>query len=152
MILYLVKNERKEKKLTAAWFGKNAQLKRMKFKETKLAIWYKGRSETTTEGFPDGSVVKNLPANAGDMDSIPGLGQSHMPQAQLSPFATTIEPVLESLGTSTTEPTDPRACVPQNERSQQWEAHTLQLESSSHSLQLEKSPHSNENPAQPKIN
>ena len=27
-------------------------------------------------GFPDGTVVKNLPANAGDMDSIPGLGIS----------------------------------------------------------------------------
>ena len=25
-------------------------------------------------GFPDGSVVKNPPANAGDVDSIPGLG------------------------------------------------------------------------------
>ena len=26
-------------------------------------------------GFPGGSVVKNLPANAGDMGSIPGLGR-----------------------------------------------------------------------------
>ena len=30
-------------------------------------------------GFPGGSVVKNLPANAGDMGSIPDLGRSHMP-------------------------------------------------------------------------
>ena len=30
--------------------------------------------------FPCGSVVKNLPANAGDAGSIPGLGRSHMPQ------------------------------------------------------------------------
>ena len=29
-------------------------------------------------GFPHGSVVKNLPANAGDMGSIPGAGRSHM--------------------------------------------------------------------------
>ena len=28
-------------------------------------------------GFPRGSVVKHLPANAGDMGSIPGLGRSH---------------------------------------------------------------------------
>ena len=28
------------------------------------------------ENFPDGTVVKNLPANAGDMGSIPGLGRS----------------------------------------------------------------------------
>ena len=27
-------------------------------------------------GFPGGSVVKNQPANAGDMDSSPGLGRS----------------------------------------------------------------------------
>ena len=27
-------------------------------------------------GFPGGSVVKNLPANAGDSDSIPGSGRS----------------------------------------------------------------------------
>ena len=26
-------------------------------------------------GFPSDSVVKNLPANAGDLDSIPGLGR-----------------------------------------------------------------------------
>ena len=29
-------------------------------------------------GFPAGSVVKNLLANAGNTDSIPGLGGSHM--------------------------------------------------------------------------
>ena len=28
------------------------------------------------EGFPGGSVVKNLPANAGDVGSIPGSGRS----------------------------------------------------------------------------
>ena len=28
------------------------------------------------QGFPDGSVVKNPPANAGDADSIPGSGRS----------------------------------------------------------------------------
>ena len=27
-------------------------------------------------GFPDGTVVKNLPASAGDAGSIPGLGRS----------------------------------------------------------------------------
>ena len=29
--------------------------------------------------FPGGTVVKNLPANAGDMGSSPGPGRSHMP-------------------------------------------------------------------------
>ena len=30
-------------------------------------------------GFPGGAVVGNLPANAGDTSSSPGLGRSHMP-------------------------------------------------------------------------
>ena len=30
-------------------------------------------------GFPGGTVVKNQPANAGDMSSSPGPGRSHMP-------------------------------------------------------------------------
>ena len=32
-------------------------------------------------GLPGGSVVKNLPANAGDTGSVPDLGRSHMPQS-----------------------------------------------------------------------
>ena len=31
-----------------------------------------------SRGFPGGTVVKNLPANTGDMGSSPGLGRSHM--------------------------------------------------------------------------
>ena len=31
------------------------------------------------EGFSGGAVVKNLPVNAGDVGSSPGLGRSHMP-------------------------------------------------------------------------
>ena len=32
-------------------------------------------------GFPGGAVVKNPPANAGDVGSSPGLGRSHMPRS-----------------------------------------------------------------------
>ena len=32
-------------------------------------------------GFPGDPVVKNSPANAGDMGSIPGAGRSHMPRS-----------------------------------------------------------------------
>ena len=35
----------------------------------KMIIW----------DFPGGTVVKNPPANAGDMGSCPGPGRSHMP-------------------------------------------------------------------------
>ena len=34
-----------------------------------------------SERLPGGSVVKKLPANAGDKGSIPGLGRSHTPQS-----------------------------------------------------------------------
>ena len=44
------------------------------------------------EGFSGGSVVKNLPANAGDIGSIPGGKIPHATQ-QLSLCTTTIEPV-----------------------------------------------------------
>ena len=33
------------------------------------------------EGFPGGSVIKNLLANAGNRGRIPDLGRSHMPQS-----------------------------------------------------------------------
>ena len=35
--------------------------------------------KTKQGGFPCGSVVKNLPANAGDIGLIPGPGRFHMP-------------------------------------------------------------------------
>ena len=37
--------------------------------------------KTTVRGFPGGAVVENLPANAGDTGSSPGLGRSHMLQS-----------------------------------------------------------------------
>ena len=35
----------------------------------------------SSRGFPGGAVVENLPANAGDTGSSPGLGRSHMPRS-----------------------------------------------------------------------
>ena len=40
---------------------------------------------TTTLGFPDGSVVKNPPANTGDTDLIPELGRS-LPEQNGNPL------------------------------------------------------------------
>ena len=37
--------------------------------------------KTICAGFPGGAVVENLPANAGDTGSSPGLGRSHMPRS-----------------------------------------------------------------------
>ena len=36
--------------------------------------------KTEKKGFPGGTVVENLPANAGDTGSSPGLGRSHVPR------------------------------------------------------------------------
>ena len=37
--------------------------------------------EPNFRDFPGSTVVKNLPANAGDMGSIPGPRRSHMPRS-----------------------------------------------------------------------
>ena len=39
----------------------------------------KGHIIYDSRDFPGGAVVKNPPANAGDMGLIPGPGRSHMP-------------------------------------------------------------------------
>ena len=41
----------------------------------------KGLLRHGSRGFPGGAVVENLPANAGDTGSSPGLGRSHMPRS-----------------------------------------------------------------------
>ena len=51
----------------------------------------KEESENGCEGLPGGTVVKNLPASAVDMDFIPDVGRFHMLLKQLSPCATTTE-------------------------------------------------------------
>ena len=38
-------------------------------------------SKSEKKGFPGGAVVENLPANAGDTGSSPGLGRSHVPRS-----------------------------------------------------------------------
>ena len=39
----------------------------------------KNKNKERNRAFPCGAVVKNPPANAGDMGLSPGLGRSHMP-------------------------------------------------------------------------
>ena len=56
----------------------------------------------TFEAFP-GHSVKNLPASARDMGSIPDLGRPPDASLQLGWRATAMEPVLESPGATTTE-------------------------------------------------
>ena len=88
-------------------------------------------------GFLRGSVVKNLPANAGVMGLIPGPGRSRMPRGNDARA-----PQLLSLGSGAQgprllKPTYPTAYAPQQEKPLQWEGHAAQLESGHHSAQLE---------------
>ena len=39
------------------------------------------KKNSDIRGFPGGAAVENLPANAGDTGSSPGLGRSHMPRS-----------------------------------------------------------------------
>ena len=50
-------------------------------KTTQFKNWWRIWIDISLKGFPGGAVVENLPANAGDMGSSPGLGRSHMPQS-----------------------------------------------------------------------
>ena len=69
--------------------------------------WQKGGNRDS----PDGTVVKNPPADAGDTGSIPGLGRSHMPRSKKARA-----PQLLSLRATTTEACTPRARAPQQEK------------------------------------
>ena len=106
----------------------NTTIKRVERKRIKVQPW----------GFPSGSVVKNLLANAGDMDSLPGPGRSHVPRGKWAPDPQLLhlssKPRLLSPRAATTE-----GRAPQQENSPCW-------------LQLEKSLLSNKDTAQPKIN
>ena len=83
--------------------------------------------------FPGGAVVKNQPANAGDMGSSPGPGRSHMLWSNkvhalqlLSLHSRARMPQLLSLRAATTEAHAPRAHAPQQDKPPQREARTPQ--------------------------
>ena len=69
-----------------------------------------------TEDFPGGTVDKNLPANAGDMGSVPGPGRFHILQSNKAHG-----PQLPSPWAAATESHMPRAHALQ-EKPPQWEA------------------------------
>ena len=51
-----------------------ADTNRKVYKVFQITIKFEG-------GFPGGAVVENLPANAGDAGSSPGLGRPHVPRS-----------------------------------------------------------------------
>ena len=82
-------------------------------------------------------VQKNLPANAGNTGSIPGLEKSQRAMGQLSPCATTTEPILESPQAATMKPMHLEPCSATREATTMRSLHTA-TESSPHLPQLEK--------------
>ena len=80
-----------------------------------------------------GTLVKNPPANAGDVGSSPSQGRSHMPRSNearasqlLSLHSRAHEPQLLGPCATTTESRVPRAHAPQQEKPPLWEARTPQ--------------------------
>ena len=76
-------------------------------------------------GFPGGAVVENLPANAGDTGSGPGLGRSHMPRSNWAREPQLLSLHVWSLCSATREATTVRGpctamksgpCLPQLEK------------------------------------
>ena len=87
-------------------------------------------------------LVKNLPANAGETDSIPGRGRSHIPWSSwdrephlLSLCSRAWEPQLLSPRATATEACTLQSLCLQQEKPLQWEARAVQLETSPRSPQ-----------------
>ena len=88
-------------------------------------------------GFPGGVVVENLPANAGDTGSGPGLGGSHMPRRNWAR-----EPQLLSLRAWSLCSAAGEAAIVRGPRTA--------MKSGPHLPRLERKPsHRNEDPTQP---
>ena len=72
----LLKRLQIQKEVSPFYIGKQIQPITYMFSETITSPQIR-----VLEGFPGGAVVENLPANAGDTGSSPGLGRSHMPRS-----------------------------------------------------------------------
>ena len=95
-------------KILASWVGVQTPGVYVIVKEHKLR-------KAVEEDFPGDSVDENLPANAGDIGSIPGLGRFHMPPGNQARV--------------------PRACAPQPREATTGESLKTGAKSSLHSLQ-----------------
>ena len=92
-------------------------------------------------------MVENLPANAGDTGSSPGLGRSHMPRSSLAR-----EPQLLSLRVWSLCPTTGGAAIEKGPRTAMKSGPRTAMKSGPRLPQLEKALALTEDPTQPKIN
>ena len=107
--------------------------KKQKKKMNKRNSLKKKKRNQVRQDFPGSPVVGSLPASAGDIGSIPGLGRSHMLQGSWG-----CVPQLLSWHAASTE-----ACLPR--------ARALQQEKPPFATTTER-PHSTEDSGKPKIN
>ena len=93
-------------------------------KSLDLAILFPGQStnfgklrrKEVSVGFPGGSVVKNLPANAGDTGSIPDPGRFHTPRSKEACVPQLLSPCSRAWEPQLMKPTHPRAHTLQQEK------------------------------------
>ena len=79
MIVKMIQNPENRMEKIQETFNKD--LEELKSKQTMMNYTINEIKNALEGGFPGGAVVENLPANAGDTGSSPGLGSSHMPQS-----------------------------------------------------------------------
>ena len=70
-------------------------------------------------GFPGGPATKNPPANAGNTDSVPGPGRSHMPQSTQAHVPQLLSLCSRAWELQLLRPARPRVCAPQCEKTPQ---------------------------------
>ena len=99
------------------------------------------------QGFPGGTVVENLPANAGDTGSSPGLGGSHMPWSNWAREPQLLSLRIWSLCSATRE-----AAVVRGPRTAMKSGPHTTMKSGPHLPQLEKALARTKDSTQPKIN
>ena len=79
MIVKMIQNHGNRMEKIQETFNKD--LEELKSKQTVMNNTINEIKNSLEGGFPGGAVVENLPANAGDTGSSPGLGRSHMPRS-----------------------------------------------------------------------
>ena len=92
-------------------------------------------------GVPGGAVVENLPANAGDTGSSPGLGRSHMPRSNWAREPQLLGLRVWSLCSATREAaivTGPRTAMRSGPRSPQLEKALAQKQRPNTAIKINK--------------
>ena len=119
-----LENSFKELWFVTSWLIRELKLQARYFQVKGLLVCVYAPSV----GFPGGSVVKNLPANAGDTSSIPGLGRSRMPRGTSARVPWLLSLCSRAQEPQLLTPEHPRACAPQQDKPLRCEARACRKE------------------------